>query len=35
VFTADVYVGGQLTVPASPPPGLYTAPLGITLARIN
>jgi hypothetical protein len=35
VFTADVYVSGQLTVPASPPPGLYTAPLRITLARIN
>lgn len=35
VFAADVYVGGRLTVPAIPPPGLYTAPLAITVARIN
>lgn len=37
VFVADVYVGGQLTVPAAGalPPGVYTAPLRITVARIN
>jgi hypothetical protein len=35
VFTADVYVGGRLTVPAATPPGLYSAPLRITVARIN
>jgi hypothetical protein len=35
VFTADVYVGGQLTVPSGAPPGLYSAPLNITVARIN
>ena len=36
VFTADVYVGGQLTVPSGAvPPGLYTAPIRITVSRIN
>jgi hypothetical protein len=36
VFAADVYVGGRLTVPAGPvTPGLYTAPVRITVARIN
>ncbi len=36
VFVADVYVGGRLAVPSTAvPPGLYTAPLRITIARIN
>ena len=36
VFAADVYVGGRLTIPNQPlAPGLYSAPLRITLAAIN
>jgi hypothetical protein len=36
VFVADIYVGGRLSVPAtSVPPGVYTAPIRITVARIN
>jgi hypothetical protein len=36
VFTADVYVGGRLTVPAGTlAPGIYSAPLSVTIARVN
>lgn len=36
VFAADVYVGGQLTVPAGQlKPGTYQAPITITVAVIN
>lgn len=36
VFAADVYVGGRLTVPnVSLPPGVYTAPLSVTLSVLN
>lgn len=36
VFSADVYVGGRLTVPNQPiAPGVYSAPIRITLAAIN
>lgn len=36
VFAADVYVGGQLTVPGgSLPPGTYSAPIVITVSVIN
>jgi hypothetical protein len=36
VFSADVYVGGRLTIPNAPlAPGLYSAPIRITVATIN
>jgi hypothetical protein len=36
VFTADIYVGGRLTVPnVSLSPGVYSAPIRITVAAIN
>lgn len=35
-FAADVYLGGRLTVPSGTiAPGLYSAPIRITLARVN
>jgi hypothetical protein len=36
-FAADVYLGGRLTVPSvgTLAPGLYSAPIRITLARVN
>lgn len=35
-FAADVYIGGRLTVPGGTlAPGTYSAPINITLARIN
>jgi hypothetical protein len=35
-FAADVYIGGRLTVPGGAlAPGTYSAPINITLARIN
>lgn len=35
-FAADVYIGGRLTVPGGAlAPGTYSAPITITLARIN
>lgn len=36
VFAADIYVGGRLTVPNVPlAPGVYSAPIRITVAAIN
>ncbi|MBW3570269.1 MAG: hypothetical protein KY467_04110 [Gemmatimonadetes bacterium] len=36
VFSADVYVGGRLTVPGgSLAPGLYSAPLTVTISVLN
>lgn len=36
VFAADVYVGGRLTIPNVPlAPGVYSAPIRITVANIN
>ena len=36
VFAADVYVGGRLTIPNQPlAPGVYSAPIRITVAAIN
>jgi hypothetical protein len=36
VFAADVYVGGRLTIPNQPlVPGVYSAPIRITVASIN
>lgn len=36
VFSADFYVGGQLTVPSGAlSPGVYTAPLTVTLYLLN
>lgn len=35
-FAADVYVGGRLTIPSGPlAPGVYSAPLRITVSTIN
>jgi hypothetical protein len=36
VFSADVYVGGQLSVPSGTlSPGVYTAPLSVTIFILN
>jgi hypothetical protein len=36
VFAADIYVGGRLTIPVAPlAPGVYSAPIKITVAAIN
>lgn len=36
VFAADIYIGGRLTIPNAPlAPGLYSAPIRITVATIN
>lgn len=35
-FAADLYLGGRLSVPSGAvAPGLYSAPISITLARVN